>query len=304
VTDIELPGLVGTNPLAFLAALGVVRTLARTNPAATLHWADQPTPTPVVAGAGSLGDLVEQIMADHDHWQDAPALHGDDVKLPPEQLRHYLLACHQDPDRSGELAAALVTERVVDGKGMAKPTDFHFTAGQQKFLHMAREIRDGLAAEHVAAALSTAWTYTSKLPTLGWDVTDDRLYALSAINPAKDKKQTEPGAEWLALLGLTCLPVTMGDDRTLTPGCGGSWKHGTFTWPLWDIPVGHDTCRSLIAATAGTPDGATLQANGCFALLRSAIRRSDQGGYGTFGPPEAIWQRQHQPATPTDPFQP
>jgi hypothetical protein len=309
MTDIELPGVAGTNPLGLLAALGLVRTLARTSEAATLRWIDGPVPVPVVTGASSPDELVERVLADRDQWRQAPVFEFegiDDVKLLPSELGHYLAACNQDPERSGELAAALVTERVIDGKGVAKPTDLHFTAGQQKFLHMAREIRDGVTGDDIAAALTESWSYSSKLPSLGWDVADDRLYALSAINPSKDKKQSEPGAEWLALLGLSCLPVTIGDERTLTPGCQGSWKSGTFTWPLWSTPIGHEACRSLLATVTTASGGASpeaLEATGCFALMQSGIRRSDQGGYGTFGPPTIVWQRRHQTTSPPDPFQ-
>jgi len=55
--------------------------------------------------------------------------------------------------------------------------------------------------------LKGPWSYTSSISSLGWDVTDDRIYAIAAANPAKEKKKTNPGAEALAVLGLSRHPV-------------------------------------------------------------------------------------------------
>ncbi len=306
MADIALPGLKGTNPLGYFAALGVLRTLARTNGQARLRWEQTPRPTPVVTGAASLAQIVELIVEDLGAWQDAPALQFediDDVKLTDQTLlRRYLLACSGDRTHSGELSAALVAEGVVDGKGSAKPTDFHFTAGQQKFLAMVRDIRSAVTEEDLEAALSRTWVYDSKLPSLMWDVTDDRVYALSAFNPSKEKKLSQPGAEWLALLGLSAFPVIAGKERTLTPGCAGKWKSGSFTSPLWAVPLGFDAARSLIGLAAQADPKKSLESLGCFALLESGIRRSDQGGYGTFAPPVVVWQQTNSPAPIPDPF--
>lgn len=306
MVDVALRGLQGTNPLGYFAALGVLRVLAGMDDGARLRWEEGPRPTPIVSGAAaSLIEVVERVMEDHAAWKDAPALQFegiDDVKLTADQLRGYLLACRTDPVRSGELSSALVAEGVVDGKGSAKPTDFHFTAGQQKFLRMARDVRDDVTGEDLRSALSEPWAYGSKLPSLMWDVTDDRVYALSAVNPAKEKKLSEPGAEWLAFLGLRAFPVFAGNERTLTPGCTGSWKFGSFTWPLWSIPLGSEASRSLIGRAAEGNGTSSLEGLGCFALLESVIRRSEQGGYGTFGPPVVVWQRIGSYAPPPDPF--
>jgi len=309
MAEIELRGLAGTNPLGLFAALGLINALTRIAPAdaasITLRWIDAAVPTAVVEGMECLDDVVAAVMADRERWQVEPVFEFegiDDLKLEPETLVRYITGCHQAGPRSAELCAALVTERVVDGKGTAKPSDLHFTAGQQKWLAMARQIRDGLAADDVQEALEGPWRYPSDLPSLMWDVGDDRVYALAAKNPSGDKKRSEPGAEWLALLGLSSLPVTIGPDRTLTPGVKGTWKYGAFRWPLWSVPLGHEAIRSLLASVADPPDHHRLTSLGCFSVLRSTIRRSEQGGYGTFAPAEVLWQR-HRTAEPTpDPF--
>ena len=54
MNEVALPALEGTNPLGFLAALGVLDALACANPGATLRWTDELVPHAV---AGSVSDL-------------------------------------------------------------------------------------------------------------------------------------------------------------------------------------------------------------------------------------------------------
>jgi len=302
--EVRVPGLEGHNPIGFFAALGLARIVARSIPS-TLRWDEGVVPTAVIGGITSIDDLVDAVMTDHAHWGDAAVLNHescDDIKLRPGDLRRYLEACEADGERSRELAAALVVQRVVDGKGASKPTDFHFTAGQQRFLAMCRQIRDGVTADDIRRAITGGWTYASKLPSLMWDIADDRIYALSSVNPSSEKKLTEPGAEWLALMGLTSLPVTIGPERTLTPGARGRWKGGTFHWPVWQPPLSPLAVRSLLAAVDPGDSSQLLTARGCLTLYQSEIRRADQGGYGTFGPPTVVWQAPVAAESRPDPF--
>jgi hypothetical protein len=257
-----------------------------------LAWNDEVNPRPIVHGSGSVDLLVELVESDRTQWAGSPALEfdgADDVKLAPEPLRRYLATCRaaDDGGRSIGLASALVAEGSLDNRRVAKPTDLHFTAGQQQFLRMAGELRNRVTGDDIRAALEEAWTYPSTLPSLGWDTTDDRVYALSASNPATTTKLTMPGAEWLALMGISAFPVSRGADRTRTPGCAGTWKRGSFTWPLWRSPLTFAAARTLLSADPGVD----LARCSAALTLRCAIRRSDQGGYGSFSPPQVVWER-------------
>ena len=183
-----------------------------------------------------------------------------------------------------------MAEGSLDNNGVAKPTDLYFTAGQQKFLAMARQILDGSSLDDLLVGMNGPWKYESKLPSLMWDVSDDRVYALTANDPSKDKKLTNPGPEALAVLGLSLHPVFAGRERTLTQGCSGSWKSGRYSWPLWRKPASSHMVRSLLAHAYDVERYQWFQSWGIFRILRSSIRRSDQGGYGTFGPPEVVWE--------------
>ena len=218
---------------------------------------------------------------------------GDELKLLPGDIREYLGQAVRW-DWSGRLATALVSEGSLDNKGEAKPSDFYFTAGQMKFLHMARNVLNAVSREEVKAGLEGPWRYESELPSLGWDVTDDRVYALRADNPSPEKKLTNPGPEALALLGLSLYPIFAGRGRTDTQGCSGSWKAGWYSWPLWHRPASPHAVKSLLAQAYDHHPAVSGRERwyrgwGVSAILRSPIRRTDQGGYGTFGPSEVVW---------------
>lgn len=191
------------------------------------------------------------------------------------------------------MATALLAEGSLDNQGVAKPSDFYFTAGQQKFLDTARKILDAAAHQEIVTGLEGPWRYESTIPSLGWDVTDDRVYALRANNPSPEKKLTNPGPEALAVLGLSLYPVFAGRGRTHTQGCSGSWKNGWYSWSLWQRPATPHAVKSLLAHAYhhSAPSNRHLwyRSWGISTILRSPIRRTDQGGYGTFGPAEVMW---------------
>lgn len=307
-TGTRLRGLEGTNPLGFLAGLGVQTVFETELDKPKLWWSDHVIPHAVIDSEFTIERVVNQALGVLPMWADSPALDpgvgsmADNTgKFSPEDLTRYLESTRsQQP--GNRFATALVAEGSFDGSGVAKPTDLYFSAGRLQFLKIARDILTGVDREALVEALDGPWSYSSSLSSLGWDITDDRIYALAAGNPAKEKKLTNPGAEALAIVGLSRHPVyagrdRRGRDRTLTQGCAGPWRRGgTYTWPLWTRPATPNVVRSLLAHATGDENAVLKRSRnyhgwGISSIMRSTIRRSDQGGYGTFGPPEVIWAR-------------
>ena len=300
----HLEGLEGDNPLGFLAAIGVQVAFEHDVQQPRLWWTEDITPHAVVDEAYTLDRIVDRASRTFADWgasysvrptrSDGSAIpKGDELKLKPSDIRAYL--ADAATGRASDLATALVAEGSLDKQGVAKPSDLYFTAGQMKFLDMARRILAGVDPVDLRKGLAGPWAYESKLPSLGWDVADDRVYALRANNPSPEKKLTNPGPEALAILGMSCFPVFAGRDRTLTQGFSGTWKSGHYSWPLWRKPAGSYGVKSLLAHAYN--DGTTsprpgwYRSWGVFAVLRSPVRRSNQGGYGTFGPSEVVWRQ-------------
>lgn len=300
----HLPGLEGTNPLGLLAALGVQVAFATENEQPKLWWSNDITPHAIVSREFTVDRIVDRALDAFSYWKDSAAANprrvdgttmpkGDALKLRPADIESYLCEAVQCA-WTGGLATALVAQGSLDNNGVAKPSDFYFTAGQQKFLDTARRILHAATRAEIQSGLEGPWRYESVVPSLGWDVTDDRIYALRANNPSPEKKLTNPGPEALALLGMSRNPVFAGQDRTVTQGCSGRWKNGGYSWPLWSGPASPLAVKSLLAHAYHHPSAADRQgwyrSWSVFAVLRSPIRRSDQGGYGTFGPAEVKWK--------------
>ena len=315
----HLTGLDGKNPIGFFAALGVQVAFASEIEQPRLWWTDGITPHAVVDGDFTIDRIANQVAKISDQWINSAFMRprrpdgtdmpkGDELKLAPDDLWTYLY--YNAPDHS--LVTALVAEGSLDRKGVAKPTDFNFTAGQQKFLSMAREILSQVSEQDLSEGLKGPWRYNnSKCPSLMWDTSDDRVHALMARKPSSEVKLTNPGPEALAILGLSMHPVFARKDRgrTLTQGCSGSWTKGCYSWPLWGRPARLHAVKSLLAHAyhEETADRKRLQAPkghehspvadrqrwfrgwGVFTIFKAKIKRSGKG-YASFRPTEVAWK--------------
>lgn len=301
----HLPGLDGTNPLGFFAALGVQVLFAGEPDQPKLWWSNDVIPHAIISESCSVEKIVDQAMAVFPKWVDSPTLSPTvgsqsekaTAKFSKENLRAYLKST------KGTIASELAESLVAEGsyqptgkhKGKAKLTNFDFTSGQQKILSMASKILSSVTEIDLHEGLIGEWSYQSTLPSLGWDTFDDRVYALSASNPSTAAKYTNPGPEALAILGLSKYPVFSGNDskgqsRTLTSGCSGGINLGEFTWPIWNRAAGTGAVKSLLAHSSSAK--VDFRRNhysswGITLILQSQIRRPEK--YGVFGPPSIIW---------------
>lgn len=297
MNEIALTPLRGRNPLGLFAALGALDVATRALPGrrVKLWWSDDVDPYAIIDGPDDVDHLIDVCWADVDRWRTSPVFVGpngdvvDDVKVPIDLVPAWFEQTVDPVDR--RLLAALVAERAkAKGKEEAKPSHFHFTAGQQKFLLMARQLRDGLTPDYLREALVGPWESLSELPVFGWDAKGERIYALSGPSPAGVKKTGVPGADWLGLLGLRFFPVTLrsvnGEAELETTGCRRGWKSGSFAWPLWDRPISAAVATSLVGHQGlGGYTPAERAAIGVSGWCTAPIRRSEQGGYGSFGAP-------------------
>lgn len=321
MSDVELTGLEGTNPLAFMAALGALRVLddrarAARAPAPRLSWQEHGGWLAHVHGPADVEEVVGAVLEDLPTWRDEPAFafaytkgkggarvapdaHDAvrDLKPDPEVMRGFLLeqAVHavEGKGRSARHAAAYGSEVVTDNNGNTKPTALHFTAGQQTFLGAVGEIHNGVTKADFVEALEGPWSRSRPLKTLSWDpmgAFSARMYALRANNPSGDTRPGVPGAEWLAYVGLSFFPTAPvvsrgGRARLETTGVQGGWKDAVLTWPLWEHPATARTIESLLRMPKLDRLRATERnARGITAIVSARILRSDQGGYGAFSP--------------------
>lgn len=296
--EITLDGLDGTNPLAFLAALGVLAAVADNSPDAKLGWRHQGSWRPVlISRCSEIVALAALLDADRQSCLADPALALEydgkrDLKPRPEHFRAFLLELSESTTatsrRSADWASSFGTDVATDNNGNTKPTALHFTAGQQQFLQMVAELADKVTKNDLVEAIDGPWKYERPLPVMGWDATSSRDYALRASDPSTDKKLGVPGADWLAIRGLTFFPTAPRAVRILTTGCVGGWKDGQFRWPLWTVPLSVPVVRSVLCQNWPEKVRPERIARGIGAVFSSGIKRSDQGGYGSFEPSNVI----------------
>ncbi|MBX2813528.1 MAG: hypothetical protein KTR25_17055 [Myxococcales bacterium] len=324
--NVQLKGIDGSDPLGFFASLGVLRVLDEhlgNERSPRLSWQNQGSWVPTIQGVEDKDTIIETVIADLQSWKKERSITfaytkdgGEEVSpedegavrdlKPPPQIQKLLFAtaanCSANVHtRTARTLTSFGTDVALDNKGMIKPSALHFTAGQQHFLKIVNELRDALKPEHIEEALIGPWQRASKLPSLSWTGMGQRMYALRASNPSKDKRGSTPGAEWLAFLGLSffpCVPVAGSKGpRVLTTCVRGGWKTGHFTWPLWRPNLSVKTVESLLrlAKLDSDSDGnlskfsyKEREARGIDIIFRSRILRTDPGGYGSFTPPEVV----------------
>lgn len=311
-STIDLPGLDGSNPLAFLAALGTLRLLDAPDRPVRLAWHR--------AHGGwtarlSMDDELEdaelaQSLADHlRRSADHPALaRWDDLSVTPEEFRDFVqeAADHATSSDRGwaDFAAAFgceATFHTAGSKTTIRDTALRTMsgAGHQHFLKTMRHLLQMVTTEQVHKTLFSPWLYDDPLEksTLRWDPNDDVRYALRWRNPSGDperkKRGSMVGANALAIHGLPFFPTAPAGARLATTGFSRFGRDVAWTWPIWEPPVHAAVVRSLLASAelqARAPLESELRDHlarrGVVEIYRS--RRITTGKYRNFTPAEPV----------------
>lgn len=314
MNSLRLTGLDAQNPLAYFAALGLLRVIdshaveTRTE-RPRLSFIEEGRFLPLLWTPLTMEDAIAVVLNDAERQADNMALQfafdadgawvpantagaTRDLKPSPTAARELLDRAATAGPRVSRLAAAWFSELVQAGNGKTKPTAFHFTSATQYFLHMIEELRRNLTAEQLHETLIGPWLNTSTLPSLTWDSSVARLYALRASNPSGEKRGTVPAANWLGALGLEFFPVVPEGKYLATTGVTGTWKQSVFQWPVWEPPASASTVASLLRLKPTRWTGTERAAMGISAVFASTISRADQGGAGSFSPAEVVLARE------------
>ncbi len=298
MNHLELPGLRGQNTLGFLAALGVLVLANEAGLEPKLSWTDDINQSAVLVCGKTLDELSTVLLRQLEVVASGALLTGEigqkqtDVKLFPNNQRDSDLRKWTEELRiSGtrlerRLLGALVAEGAVDGKGAAKPSHLHFAAGQQQFLDIARDVLAAVKADpsRLEEAMIGPWRSDADVKNFSWASGTERIFAVRGFKPSSEKRLGIPGADALAFVGLSMLPVVEANGSLRTTGCDRGWKSSAFSWSLWSEPLGIRVVQSVLAMPS--PKGADAKQRGITDVLRSPIRRTDQGGYGSFGAPQ------------------
>jgi hypothetical protein len=301
VTDIALNGLDGSNPLAYLAALGALRmtSLAFPQRQVRMRWKND--------SGGWRPHLAAEGTLDSDEWLDAldKVLRGEtgqpafgissDLNMPCSDFRAVATeaqttATKEDRNFADFIAGfgSEVVESLVNGKrtGIIADTAFRTMsgAGHQHFLGFMSHLEKQTGKSHLRAALLESWTYSDPGPSLRWDPVDDRRYAQRWDEPSGDPLKTVRGANRLAIEALPLFPTVVVGSQLETTGFSQRRRQGAvLSWPIWGSEIGLDVVRSLLAypeLQRPEPDRNTLQRIGVEEVFR--CERITQGKYRNF----------------------
>lgn len=284
--DATLKALRASDPLGFLAALGTLRVVARTCPAATLRWTQEGEWRPVLAVPEDV-DVVDALWRDVERWRgghraidfarDAPRK-VQDLKHPPDEFRVLMRRVSGDP-QAEPFIAAYATGVAVDTSGQTKPTAFHLTAGQQRFMDPVLSALDTVTREDLREAVFGPWE-PREGKSLRWRAASERSRALLSYDPGKTETTAVVGAEWLAFQALPFYPAVPRGRHVLTTGFTGRGRRQVFTWPVWSSALAPDEVRVTLGMSGvGEMDGAERRARGIVRVFQAGVVRSSQG-YG------------------------
>lgn len=291
--DLVLSGLDGSNPLAFLAALGAFRTFIRiaSDVPVTMRWHADGTWNPVIAGypesePGAVSDQLHAALAGAEQRTEFGI--GDDLTLAPDVFRGFAASASAESSpadrRAADFASAYGCDATISAtsdKPLIQDTALRTMAGagHQHFLGFMRNIIQATTAAHLRKALFEPWSYDDSVQnqTLRWDPLDDVRYALRWRDPSGDpvrrKRGNMLGANRLAIEGLALLPTIPTRSGLGTTGFRGRRSSDTFwTWPIWTAPASVDSVRSLLALKAlqaESPDREELGLRGIPEVFRS-----------------------------------
>lgn len=269
MTRTVLKGLNGSNPLGFMASVGLLRLIELQGNCPRLGFTDDGGFHAWIECDSALADIPGTVAKDA---KDATGLQPwrleyqkqekkgikavADLKAPPDRFRDFLKSAtdkwlDKQPEQSN-YAAAYGTDVAVDGKGNTKPTAFHFTAANQQFLGTVEESRGKITRDWAEKSLHDRDGKTKPGSNLRWDPDAERSRALMGVNPNDDGTVVNAPLEWLAFRGLPAFPCVPVGRRIVTCGVTGRRQAELrFRWPLWSCGASYATVRSLLLLTAG-----------------------------------------------------
>jgi hypothetical protein len=269
VTRSVLKGVNGSNPLGFMASVGLLRLLSDRDSLARLGFSDdglfhawiectaKPDDIPGIVAEDAKNAAGPQAWRLTYEKQEKKGIKiVADLKAPPEQFSRFLILAIDEwldnqPERS-DYAAAFGTDSARDGKGNTKPTAFHFTAANQQFLGAIEETRSKITREWVEESLDDRNGRGKPGMNLRWDPAAERSRALMGVNPNDEGTTVNAPLEWLAFRGLPAFPCVPVGNRIVTCGVTGRRQDELcFHWPLWSGGASYATVRSLLLLTAG-----------------------------------------------------
>ena len=307
---IELSGLAPERLLAVLALFGLMQALTTARPywRPRVAWHGPPWRPVLDAEADTLteSDVARAALDGLDAWKHAFAFDGfADLKHTAEEYRAWAgPLLDVQTTKPAAVAAALASDATTKRDGVrVQPTPLCaiFGQGHQHFLQrLAQNVDPTTSTEAEIADAVFRWRYEREGSKVGGrrilkgslrlDPAEDRRYALAAGNPSAEAVRTVPGANRLAPLGLTLLPVVPDGRRLVATGESRRGSTVRMVWPVWDPWLDLDAVSDLLdlpELVAESPSTTDLRPRGVAEVFR--CERLHVGKYMSFSPARPLW---------------
>lgn len=291
-----LTALDGSNPLAFLAALGTLRLLSLYEPSTrvTLKWVRQGVWLPELHGFNEtqdvLCDRLQNAARKYLPTEAFSELLGKNITVDEGTFAKFVRIAYESAQTGerimGDFAVAFGSEICKqERKERIEYTDFCFItgSGHQHFLGTMEGLKENVSAAHIRGALFGPWT-KNKGFSMRWDPADAAEYAFRWGDPSVEGASSVWGANLLAVHALPLFPSQPTENGLHTTGfCDGDrgrWPE--FSWPIWRDSIGVDTIRSLVSmkefvSSEDKLDHRALRAMGIEEVYRAPRVRIGQG---------------------------
>ncbi|NQT14363.1 MAG: hypothetical protein HQ582_16530 [Planctomycetes bacterium] len=280
-----LPGLDGSNPLGFLAALGVLRTL---DPSSRMKW---------VPAGGTWVPWVScsegRALEEESFLDDLQARLAKDISEHPVRVLQLLRNDSSDARRQlflEQRRQATIADRGLADWLCALASDFGSadainqlqTSRRDYFLGNLTEVIRRTTADHLRRSIFSPWDYADPLEkqTLHLDPSEDRRHAHQWNQPSGDPSRKKSGgmlgANRLAIEAIPLFASVPKDDALQTTGFSGNRSTNTrWTWPLWNMGCGLRLVQSLLtmpllqSQDLSNSERGTLRESGIIAAYRT-----------------------------------
>jgi len=253
-----LPGLDGTNPLGFLAALGVLSVISASNSPGQicLQWGScSGTWVPVIIGSDLNQESLLRLLTDNlsktidehpvrilsDLGVDDPTQRFD---LFQQQTRDASANHRVDADWLAALASDIVPSTAINQLQ---------TTRRDYYYGNLSSVISKTTTEHLRRAIFAPWDFADPLDnqSLHLDPSEDRRHAHQWNQPSGDPDKKKMGgmlgANRLAIEAIALFTSLPRDDALRTVGFTGQRSHNTrWTWPIWNVPLSVFVAHSLL----------------------------------------------------------
>jgi hypothetical protein len=279
MSHVPITGLDGTEPIGFMAGLGVLRLIDRVTTGARLGWIESGGgwhPFYQTANCECLPETLAEQASEclrtlSQNGEFGIAHFGEKISVDRSVFRihaDYAVSSLQKEDfdaplsrDDGWMTTAMLSSFASDGllekNGTVSATAISFSNGASGQLLL----KDFLTAARLCSPDRLKATFCGKpilesITSLNWDPKDQRAAAHRWQDPATEKQDVDPAVNALAFIGLSYFTAVPG-KRLQSLGWSKDRPRG-LCWPLWDYSLSSDCVATCIAHSLNMRDPESL----------------------------------------------